>query len=189
VNQSTLVVVSGLPASGKTTLARRVAAETRLPLVGRDDIKERLFESLGWCDREWSKWLGAASWDLLYWFIEGQLAAGRSCIVESNFSSDGDGKRLDDIAGRFGARLVQVHCHAAGSILVERYLARVASGERHPGHVDDLTIDEYRERLLAAKPEPLAISGRTLVIDTTDPAGIDYDWILAEVRSVMTEDG
>jgi hypothetical protein len=27
------------------------------------------------------------------------------------------------------------------------------------------------------------------VVDTTDPACIDYDWILAEVRSVMTEDG
>jgi predicted kinase len=63
---TTLIVVSGLPASGKTTLAHLLAAELRLPLVGRDDIKERLFESLGWSDREWSKRLGIASWDLLY---------------------------------------------------------------------------------------------------------------------------
>jgi predicted kinase len=87
VSQPTLVVISGLPASGKTTLARRLAAEMRLPLVGRDDIKERLFESLGWSDREWSKRLGGASWDLLYWFVETQLAAGQSCVIESNFNS------------------------------------------------------------------------------------------------------
>ena len=132
---------------------------------------------------------GGASWDLLYWFVETQLAAGQSCVVESNFNPERDSERIDAVAERFGARLVQIHCHAAGDVLVERYLGRVASGERHPGHVDHVTIEEYRDRLLAAKPEPLAIDGTTIVIDTTDPAGIDYDWILAEVRAVMTEDG
>jgi len=189
VRQSTLVVISGLPASGKTTLARLLAAELRLPLVGRDDIKERLFESLGWSDREWSKRLGGASWDLLYWFVETQLAAGQSCIVESNFNPQWDSERINACADRFGARLVQLHCYADGGVLVERYLGRVASGERHPGHVDHVTIDEQRERLLAAKPEPLALDGTTLVIDTTDPANIDYDWIVAEIRTMMTEDG
>jgi predicted kinase len=189
VKQTTLLVISGLPASGKTTLARRLAAELRLPLVGRDDIKERLFERLGWSDREWSKWLGVASWDLLYWFVETQLAAGQSCVVESNFNPEWDSERIDGLAVRFRARLIQFHCHAAGDVLVERYLDRVASGERHPGHADHVTIDEFRGRLLAAKPEPLAIAGKTVVVDTTVPACIDYDWILAELRAVMTEDG
>jgi predicted kinase len=186
---TTLIVVSGLPASGKTTLAHLLAAELRLPLVGRDDIKERLFESLGWSDREWSKRLGIASWDLLYWFVETQLTAAQSCVIESNFNSDCDSERIDDIADRYGAQLVQIYCHAGGDVLVGRYLGRVASGQRHPGHVDHVTIEEYRERLLAVKPEPLAMAGKTVVVDTTDPACIDYDWILAEVRSVMTEDG
>ncbi len=189
MNQPTLVVVSGLPASGKTRLARWLAAELQLPLVGRDDIKERLFGSLGWSDREWSKRLGVASWDLLYWFVETQLTAAQSCVIESNFNPECDGERIDDVADRHGARLVQIHCHAAGDVLVGRYLGRVESGQRHPGHVVHVTIEEYRERLLAVKSEPLAIAGKTVAVDTTDPACIDYDWILAELRSVMTEDG
>jgi dephospho-CoA kinase len=41
------VVVSGLPGSGKTTLGRRLAPALDLPLIDKDDILNRLFESKG----------------------------------------------------------------------------------------------------------------------------------------------
>ena len=40
------VVVSGLPASGKSTLSRRLATALSLPMLDKDDILEGLFESL-----------------------------------------------------------------------------------------------------------------------------------------------
>lgn len=42
-----LIVIVGPPASGKTALARRLATDLRLPLLSRDDFKERLFDTLG----------------------------------------------------------------------------------------------------------------------------------------------
>lgn len=182
-----LVIVSGPPASGKTTLALRLAAELRLPVIGRDDIKERLFDSLGWSDRAWSQRLGGASWEVLYWAIGTHLAAARSCIAESNFDPRRDSVKLAALCSRFSAIPIQIHCIADGHLLVERYLARVADGTRHPGHVDRVTIGEQRERLLAARPPPLAIDGPTLVVDTTDPARIDYDRIATEVRRAIGE--
>src|SRR5438046_2407448 len=83
-----LIIVTGLPATGKTTLARRLAADLALPLVTKDDIKERLFDRLGWRDRAWSRLLGQATYDLLYYFSELLLAGGRSFVVESNFHPD-----------------------------------------------------------------------------------------------------
>lgn len=40
-----LIVVNGVPGSGKTTLAGPLAAAMRTPLLAKDRIKEALFDS------------------------------------------------------------------------------------------------------------------------------------------------
>ena len=40
-----LVVVSGLPASGKTTVGRALSHGLSLPLIDKDDILEAMFDS------------------------------------------------------------------------------------------------------------------------------------------------
>lgn len=47
------IVISGIPASGKTTLASQLAPVLNLPLLDKDDILESLFDSLGIGDAEW----------------------------------------------------------------------------------------------------------------------------------------
>ena len=56
-----LLIVNGLPGSGKTTLSRELAPRLGLPLISKDDIKELLFDQLGWSDREQSKRFGGAA--------------------------------------------------------------------------------------------------------------------------------
>ncbi len=83
-----LVLVNGLPCSGKTTLARQIAKELNLPLFEKDSIKERLFDTLGWSDLEWSRKLSRASKQVLFYIIAEELKAGRSLIVECNFIAE-----------------------------------------------------------------------------------------------------
>ena len=61
-----VVVVTGLPASGKTTLSRRLSEALRLPLLSKDLVKESLFDVLGVNDRAWSLQLGAATMEVLW---------------------------------------------------------------------------------------------------------------------------
>jgi predicted kinase len=42
-----LVLVTGPPAAGKTTVARPLARCLALPLIGKDTIKEALFDAMG----------------------------------------------------------------------------------------------------------------------------------------------
>ena len=77
-----LIIISGPPCTGKTTLAEKIAAKFRLPLINKDGIKETLFDTLGVGDRGWSSKLSVASYALLHYMAESVVKAGTSLIVE-----------------------------------------------------------------------------------------------------------
>ena len=81
-----LVLVSGPPGAGKSTLAGPLAAELGFALLAKDRIKETLGETLGDGDGElaWSQRLGAASMELL-WAL---AADAPSAVLEANFWPD-----------------------------------------------------------------------------------------------------
>jgi predicted kinase len=56
-----LIVVTGLPGSGKATLSAELAARLDLPLIAKDRYKEILFDTLGVRDRSWSRQIGQAA--------------------------------------------------------------------------------------------------------------------------------
>ena len=176
-------MITGRPCTGKTTLGRELARRVNLPFVCRDDLKEALFDSLGWKDRDWSKKLGVASFHLLYGVIESILKAGQSLMVETNFSPEFDTKRFLDLKQKYGFSPVQILCRADKEILSERFVARSHSGERHPGHVDNLTFEEFRKSLEKAKHGSLDIGGTLLEVDTTDFDSIEIDGILDVIRN------
>jgi predicted kinase len=184
-----LIIVTGQPCAGKTTLARRLAADLDLPLVSRDAIKERLFDTLGWSDREWSRRLGRASYALLYDTAELLLRAGQSLIIESNFSAVHLIDDLRKLKQEAGCATLVVHCRAEWETLARRFRQRSASGERHPGHVDDQALDEtlaeIQQRLARREDAPLDLDGPVLTLDTTDLAAIDYPALRAAVATAL----
>jgi len=61
-----VLIVTGPPASGKTTIGRPLARALALTFLSKDLFKESLFDSLGGSDREWSRRIGLASTQLLF---------------------------------------------------------------------------------------------------------------------------
>jgi ribose 5-phosphate isomerase A len=182
MSQNLLVIVSGPPGAGKTTLARRIAKELGLPLLARDDIKELLFDTLGWSDRQWSKKLGLASWKVLYHVLEELLKANQSLVVESNFRKELASEELSTLQGRYPLEVVQVVCKTDSDTLLERFKQRAESGERHPGHVDHLNYDEFEAILCRGGWDALEIDGRVVIVDTTDFEAVDYGQIINDIR-------
>lgn len=168
-----LVVVTGLPAAGKTTLARQLAASTNLPLFSKDGIKETLYDALGTGDLAWSRRLGAATFDLLFHILGSELAAGRSCLVEGNFDAQRATPRFNALQTIHLFRPFQLLCVAEGATLLSRYAARI--GTRHPGHHDTEVLATASATLLTGIAEPLGLGGTLITVDTTNPAAIDVD--------------
>jgi predicted kinase len=177
-----VVIVSGPPCTGKTTLGKYVAAELGLPFINKDGIKERLFDTLGWSDRQWSRKLGVASYALLYYFIEAQVAVGRSFVVESNFDPVSATAQFLELKSRHDFEPVQVMCRTQGEELFARFRERAESGQRHPGHVDRQSYEEIRPVLLEGRLEPLGIGGTVIEVDTTDFGAVDCDKVVSTIR-------
>jgi predicted kinase len=182
-----LVLISGLPATGKTMLGQRLAQELHLPFVHKDGIKEVLFDQLGWRDRVWSKQLGRASSELLYYFAEAQVKAERSLLLESNFDPAFATPRLLALQTQYPFQPVQIFCKAADEVRWQRFQQRAESGERHPGHVDHLNYAEFQVAVNPGGATPLTIGGQLIEVDTTDFQTIDYGGIMATLRAEIAD--
>ncbi len=171
-----LVIVSGPPGAGKTTLAEALAAELGFALFAKDRIKEILHDTLGEeADLAWSRRLGAATMEML-WAL---AACAPAVVLEANFWA-GD-PRHQARADALGATLVEVHCVCPLQECLRRYAERAPS--RHVVHVDrdaKRAAAEGFER--AARPLRL---GPVIEVDTTRP--VDIQALAERVRSCLPE--
>jgi predicted kinase len=179
MSEPILVVVAGPPASGKSTLAERLAEALELPLVTKDGIKETLFDSLGTGERDWSRQLGEASWQVLFHVVEAALRGGSSLVVEGNFEP---AYAQAGFASMPPFRAVQVYCTAPPEIFVARYRERVDAGERHPGHVDEDVQRELVDSLATGRWRPLELGGPLVEAGHDD----DPSEIVARVRELVS---
>jgi cytidylate kinase len=176
-----LLIVSGPPCAGKTTLARRLAAHFSLPLVTKDTIKETLFDTLGCGDRAWSKQLSGASMELLFRSAESQIAACRSCVIEGNFAAHLAGPTLLELKQRHPFEPVQIQLRTEASVLVQRLRRRALSRERHPGHLDQASLCTLRRETVRDRLDTIAIGGQLIELDTTEFGAVDYEALLAQI--------
>jgi CRP-like cAMP-binding protein len=159
------VVVSGLPGSGKTTIARALAPLLRLPVIDKDEILERLFESKGIGDAAWRRQLSREADAIL----QSEASASAGAIVSSFWHVAGmppDSGTPTDWVAALSPTIVQVHCECPPDMAAERFMRRT----RHAGHLD---ATKTAADVLASIQE---LAGRTLLpigacvrIDTTGP--------------------
>ncbi|MFI9427398.1 AAA family ATPase [Streptomyces achromogenes] len=175
MTDNVLVIVSGLPASGKSTLAHRLADQLGWPVIDKDAILETLFDSLGVGDHAWRHRLSRAADGILL-----TIAAQAGHAVLDNWwhhdTAPGRLRQLD-------ARLIEIHCDCDPALAAERFLRRT----RHPGHLDPrLTPEQVAERVAtirATYPGPLRLGGPLLTIDTSGP--LDITAIVEDVRALL----
>lgn len=160
-----LVIINGLPATGKTTLAHQLKDALNLQIVAKDDIKEFLFNTIGHNDREWSKKLGRISIEFLYKLCDELLASDTSFIVEAAFEYEFAHKQLGQLIEIYKPEVVELYCTVPPTVRKKRFIERNESGNRHPGHFDqaNYTTDDVPEPY--EKYRPLELS-KVVHIDT-----------------------
>lgn len=185
MNPPTVILITGHPATGKTTLAKALTQELALPLLYRDRLKETLGDVLGWSTDEWSRRLGSATWKLLYDLVDMLLQAKVSHIVESNFDPNHDSPKWQVLYKRYSLHLIQLRCEAEPEIVLVRNRRRVETGQRHPIHHYDPDEHEYRQILEQGHIGWLDVPGERISINTGNLRPSAYHTIAEQLRQLL----
>ena len=124
-----VVLVNGVPASGKSTLARLLAADTGWPLLALDTVKEALFAHLGAGDRERNRLLGRASYQAIFAAI-GDFPAGATAIVDAWFGFQPREVLVEHLQRAGVERVVEVWLRASPELVAARYAERAKATNR-----------------------------------------------------------
>lgn len=168
VGQSLYVVITGLPASGKTTLGRRLAERLGVDFFDKDDYLESLFGNDTPATEETRQALSRISDKS---FIADARASHAAVLVSHWRPPQLDtqsGTPVDWIDAAL-KRVIQVCCVCPPEIAAQRFILR----RRHPGHADNLRPEDkvlqWMEDYAAYLPLDL---GMLVEVDTHSGRGI-----------------
>lgn len=110
-----LVVVSGLPGTGKSYFCRRLAERTPIIIMESDVMRKTLFPSPTYSATE-----SVRLFQAIHHLIEHLLKKGISLVLDATNLSERNRERLYHIAYQINARLVMVRVEAPPEVVQER---------------------------------------------------------------------
>ncbi|KTQ97265.1 transcriptional regulator [Aureimonas ureilytica] len=176
-----LVLVNGVPASGKSGVARALSDETGWPILSIDTVKNPFLAEIEGVDRPFNRKLGRASMAAMF-ALAREAPEGTTFILDAWFGFQ-PRDFLDPLLADAGVgSVVELWCSAPPETIGARYAARVA--DRPVGHPG---LDYVPELIaLAARARPLDLGPR-LDVDTTtalDAARLK-GWVLSALDGTV----
>lgn len=159
------MLVSGPPASGKSTLAVPLARRLDWPLLSKDTVKETLGDALGVADERWSEGLSRAAFEVLF----AVAAEVPRAVLEGNFYPEA----RTSLAALSGP-LVELHCRCPLTECRRRFQNR----PRHPIHGEHTPPLSFFSQF----EQPVGL-GPVLEVDTTTEVDLDevLAWLAARI--------
>ena len=193
-----LVIIAGMPASGKSTVAKEIGKALSYPILEKDNIKEELFDVIGFqCYPEKQK-MDVAATAVLLRVADDMLSCGQSIILVNNFRNDAK-EALQKLIDKHKAHCVLVFFGGDSDVFYQRYVERDNKHLRHLGHVLQdrypplpgdsidyaMTRDEFARKFESLGMTELEITARRIDIDATHPETIDVVTLTQEIQKAL----
>ena len=166
-----LVVVSGLPGSGKSHFCRRLASRHPIARLESDALRKALFDQPTHSPEE-SRRLFAAC----HLVLDRLLGAGISALLDATNLREVHRRQLYAIADRHGAKLVLVSLRAPAAVVEERLAARARRSD--PADLSDADTEVYQR--MRSLDEP--IERPHIVVDTSADIEPAVEAVLRELE-------
>lgn len=192
------ILVTGIPAAGKSTMAELLSERLNLPVISKDIIKELLFDNVGFQSRAEKVNLGTAGMEIMY-YVAGQLMkAGQAFILENNFEYSSE-QGMKKILEAYQYPVLTITLTGDYKVIYQRFLERESSPDRHRGHIVN---DRYPEQQESSSGEQKTVTvsyedyvrgieqrgfdaflfdGEQIRVDTTDFSKIDMEDLFSQI--------
>lgn len=173
------IIVSGLPASGKTTIGRQLANSLKCDFLDKDDFLEALFHEQEIGDSPWRRMLS----DKSNTSFELASKASDKVVLVSHWRPLGQngpsGTSTGWLKDAFHT-VVEVFCDCPVAIAANRFLSRV----RHGGHLDsERSTDEVLNWMKAyAQNLPIGV-GSLVEVNTAE--SVDISKVTDQLQKII----
>lgn len=192
------ILVTGIPASGKSTMARFLAEAFGLPVISKDRIKECMYDTIGFRSREEKVKLGTASMQIMYDLAEELMRSARPFILENNFENVSK-EGLLTILEKYEYEAITVTLTGDYKIIYQRFLERNRDPGRHPGHVVNdcypgskeinspvqISYERFVEGITQRGMDSFTANGPQIILDTTDFGRLDREDLVRRIQDIV----
>ncbi|MGZ8310393.1 MAG: AAA family ATPase [Rhodoplanes sp.] len=148
-----VIALMGLPGSGKTTIAERLARARDLTVVSRDAIRAAMFRPCGYTEVE-----KETAYRALLLGVAACLELGRSCVVEGMpFSCASEIQDVHKLADAAGADFLPVFLDCPIDVAQARAGRDVAEQSRAPADRDEEMVARVAARFETPPPDALRV--------------------------------
>ena len=196
--------MTGIPAAGKSTMAKVVSEKLKLPVISKDTIKELLFDNVGFQSRTEKVKLGIASMEIMYYVASQLMKAGQPFILENNFEYSSE-QGMKSLLEKYQYSVLTITLTGDYKVIYQRFLERENSPDRHRGHVVNDCYPEKKEnnmKTLKAKTisyenfvcgiekrgfDAFCVDGRQIKVDITDFSTINMEELFSRIEAWKEE--
>jgi predicted kinase len=169
--QPAIVVVSGLPGTGKSCFSRRLAERLPFIILESDALRKQLFPTPTYATEE-----SAYLFRIMHYLIEDLLKRGMPVILDATNLEERHRERIYNIADRLNARLIIVRVEASPELVEKRLNKRGAKKNTRDNSDADWAV--YQKMKTTAEK----INRRHFTVDTSRDITPAIDKIVREVN-------
>jgi predicted kinase len=171
VKHPLLLVLSGLPGSGKSHLAREITRRHPFAVFESDALRKALVKRPTYSQQESARLFAAC-----HALLEDLLSRGVPCLFDATNLKEAHRRPLYDISERTGARLLIVEVRAGEDVIRRRLEGRRLS--ENPGDRSEATRDVFESMRRDAEP----IERPHIVVDTSAEIGPAVEVVLRHLH-------
>lgn len=182
MNKPLLIVVTGSPASGKTTLAHILADKINCPLISRDQLKEGLVNTLNLTHNQLDKSADLHVYDTFFETIDLLVSKQISIVIEAAFQDKLWRPKLLNLLDKADIKIIV--CKANAGLIKTRFSNRLSNNPDREKYHGDQSVSLSKEQFtsMIENYKPVSIDVATLQVDTTNNYNPAIEEIIKFIR-------